>query len=238
MARGHAAQPRAQNNQRRTDHEAPNRLRWAEFVFVVIVAFATSYAAYYTGQQWVTARETETVSNRAYVISNSIRLISYGTVGDKERQWQTASILENVGNTPTKRLHYITMVGFCPVFPVTDATWENGMPWVDPSMDSFIYNLIGPKAEIDGTAIPTRNVTNSCNIAAISEGLIKYRDIFNSFHLVEFCSYVQGTFYRGIDFQNYPSGQAIRVRTLPCPKHNCSDEECGTDWYARAKDLK
>jgi hypothetical protein len=188
------------------------------------------------------SRDNEIVSNRAFIISNSVKLVSYGDPSNKERSWIIAPILENVGNSATKGLHYMTKIDYC--LQMTDEgmkqkeKWGIGIDWLNTTNTPWVYNLIGPKSEILGANIPIANVTLNCAIPVSSAGIIKYRDIFGYHHITEFCDYIRLNIYSGIDLHNYPIGQAVRPNGLPCPYHNCTDEECGADWQERAQDLK
>ena len=64
----------------------------------------------------------------------------------------------------------------------------------------------------------------------LSFGIAKYQDVFGDRHLTRFC--YAFLLDQPIDWDNYPVGQPIRVPgvTSPqCAKHNCEDEECGSN---------
>jgi hypothetical protein len=65
----------------------------------------------------------------------------------------------------------------------------------------------------------------------IAMGIITYADIFGDLHLVEFCHRAQ---FGPIDWEGVPAGQPLRIRGIACETHNCEDNECGSDWQARA----
>jgi hypothetical protein len=80
--------------ERRTKHW----LEYAIFVFVVLTAAATGYAAYYTRQQWLTAQDTEVRQLRAYV---SVSLEPGIRVDDQK----TTLSIDNFGQSPATDVH-------------------------------------------------------------------------------------------------------------------------------------
>jgi hypothetical protein len=66
MARGKATSPVAQRNHPSAKAEGKHWLDYAIFAFVILTAIGTSFAAFYTRQQWITADDAELRSLRAY----------------------------------------------------------------------------------------------------------------------------------------------------------------------------
>src|SRR5215468_10467799 len=80
-------------------------LRDPMFWLLFCTLLATSGAAFFTGQQWLTADKTMRISNRAYVYSTSFRFIHYGyKPNGRDVQWIVAPLIENTGNTGTHRM--------------------------------------------------------------------------------------------------------------------------------------
>jgi hypothetical protein len=58
--------PAFKANQAKAKHEPKHWLEYAIFAFVIVTAAATSFAAYYTRGQWITAQDAEERDLRAY----------------------------------------------------------------------------------------------------------------------------------------------------------------------------
>ncbi|MBV9966597.1 MAG: hypothetical protein JO008_12975, partial [Alphaproteobacteria bacterium] len=138
----------------------------ATFVAAVTAAIATGFAAWYTSQQWVTADISLRASNRAYINSNSLRLVTHGAKSDDGHlKWIVAPLIENTGNTGTHqmRLRSETTVGDKPIFD-----WSAGR-------DVFSPYTILPKSEDVGGVI----VLNGDQIKVThlwGTGIIRYDD--------------------------------------------------------------
>ena len=242
---GEDDQPAANGNRQRAQANSKHWLEYAIFVFVIATAIATGAAAYYTRQQWLTAVDTEIVSNRAIVLSNSINLITYGgCIGasgapdQQHRCWLIAPLLENVGNSPTVGLQYTTSIG--PASNLSPENMDKAIAWRKTPKSDWFRNIIGPKGSITGaTVIFGAEVLQNSSVSqiAITLGLVRYRDTFGYPHLMEFCDYIRP---QPADFSNYPVGQALHAQGFACRDrggqslHNCQDGECGADWKQRA----
>jgi hypothetical protein len=203
------------------------KFEYSALIVAGLAFIASAASAGFSGWQAWIARDTEIVSNRAVVISNTIRFISYDEPKE-DRRWQMSVVLENVGNTPTKNLRFADQMGLCVLQPPDSI--GNVFPWEHPPSTNK-HALIGPKSDINGRTIEGHEVNIvDCLEAIDSFGLIKYQDIFGYPHLTEFCTYI----YSIESFKTYPAGQSIRAPAFPCPHHNCTDEECGNDWKQRA----
>jgi hypothetical protein len=199
---------------------------------LVVGAFiATAFAAFFTGKQWLVADRSMRVSNRAYVLSNSIRLITYGS-----HMWSITPIIENSGNTPTKLLRADAGVSIgAEIGFDTIEGHMMGLKFRDRPKSELVPLLIGPKAESYsvGGGTHSSRMTEMINHTAIGVmGVAKYQDVFGDHHLLEFCFMAN---VPQADYDGFPLGQPIRVPGLVCPHHNCSDEECGRDWDEYAK---
>lgn len=184
-----------------------------------------------------TTKETNKAQSRAYVLSNSMRLITYGAQmsgamkepsPQESPRWILTPTIENTGNTPTKNLMFsseTTIVG-----DFKGAWFDHNPP------NKFSPALIGPKAEVQGGVFilgPNELIQLQQRKALVGGGVIaKYDDVFNNRHLSEACYVAEIV---PIDFQHYPIGQPIRLETIPCERHNCIDDECGADWLERAR---
>jgi hypothetical protein len=209
------------------------RRHWLDYLtaaFAFVAALGGLVAGIAGGYQGWVARDAEKTSNRAIVISTDLAFISYEEPTDPKRTWQVAPVVENVGNTPTKALRYLTRLGICGPIP-TKTISDQALPWVNTPDDQYVLRLIGPKSSINGATIHATNVTINCPSAIIAYGLIKYYDVFDNPHITEFCNFINSI----EDFSAYPAGRSIRVQAKACRDHNCSDEECGADWRDRAR---
>src|SRR3954468_4917794 len=80
-------------------------LRDPMFWLLFCTLLATSGAAFFTGEQWITADQTMRICNRAYIYSTSFRFIHYGyKPNGADVQWIVAPLIENAGNTGTHRM--------------------------------------------------------------------------------------------------------------------------------------
>ena len=97
-------EPKAEKHCSRAVKEK-STLRDPMFWLLFCTLLATSGAAFFTGQQWITADQTMRIGNRAYVYSTSFRFIHYGyKPNGTDVQWIVAPLIENAGNTGTHRM--------------------------------------------------------------------------------------------------------------------------------------
>ena len=96
MTRGKTAPPPANRNQRGAKPESKHWMEYAIFFFVVATAIATGFAAYFTGQQWQTAADTEKRQLRAYVAVLPSDVENFGQPSGQK----FTLIRKNYGQTP------------------------------------------------------------------------------------------------------------------------------------------
>ena len=123
----------------------------------LVAAIGGVFAALASGYQGYVARHTEAVANRAFVISNSIELISYEEPSNQNRTWWISPVIENVGNTPTRKLRFISIVGTCSRGEPQPESLEGSLKDLDVPKE-YIHGLIGPKSDINGAMIQFSNV--------------------------------------------------------------------------------
>ncbi|NPU12002.1 hypothetical protein HL666_14615 [Bradyrhizobium sp. 83002] len=179
-------------------------------------------------------REGYSAQTSAFVFANSMQFVTYGAKVDDPNEsprWVISTVLENVGNTPTRHMRSSFDFVWGPA-PVSAETFESRDPYKLP----FGTGLIGPKSET-ATGLLILGPTNltplqkrQTHVGGI--GVIKYQDIFGAPHLTEYCF---TALVPPIDFTNFPIGQPIRVKGAFCERHNCADEDCGPDWKQRAQ---
>jgi hypothetical protein len=212
-------------------------LDYAVGTFAFIAAIGGVAAGIFSGLQAWVARDSEIVANRAFVLSNSVRFITYGArvddptgTGNANPRWIVTPIIQNIGNTPTRNMRFSSDAGMGG--RMTAEAFDTKSPY----KETFSPAVIGPRSEIishtirAGPNVLIQIQQGQANIGV--DGVAKYQDIFGGYHLTEFCYNTQ---VPPIDFVNYPVGQSIRAEAIPCTKHNCSDDECGSDWLERAK---
>src|SRR5262245_38583206 len=112
------------------------------FWLVLFTLFATSAAAYFIFQQWITLDQTMQIGNRADVYSTHFRFIHYGyKPNGTDVQWIVAPLIENAGNTGTHRMMIKTETVIGPVdFGVLDQR-------------EFTPALLPPKADMTAGVI-------------------------------------------------------------------------------------
>jgi hypothetical protein len=228
---GAQTQPSAEIIQGEANSEA-HKEHWSVRFLAFVAAIGGFVAAIFAGAQWWIAWDTEIVANQAIIVSNSFRLVTLSDASEKPRRWLMSPLIENTGNTPTRNLRYKIAIGLCSGDDPTKDSLDKRLQWRGAPESAFVRNIIGPKTEIAGSNIIIANNTFNCRWDANAIGLVKFRDFFNYLHLVEFCTLIH---LPPVDFQNYPIGQPIKAQGQACAYHNCTDEECGTDWRERAK---
>jgi hypothetical protein len=219
-----ATEPKAEKRGREASEKV--FFRDAMFWLLFFTLLATSAAAYFTFQQWITLDETMRIGNRAYVYSTHFRFINYGyKPNGTDVQWIVAPLIENTGNTGTHRMMIKTGTVIGPVnFRALDQ--REFTPAVLPPKADMMAGMIA----IEG---PKLNEYRMGQLAGI--GIIRYLDVFGYPHLEEFCHRAQ---FADIDWNSWPAGQPLRVHGVACDDHNCDDEHCGPDWRERAMGKK
>lgn len=218
----HGAETPARGHKATSD----SRKHWLDYAtaFLTLAAAGGAItAAVFTGWQATTADEGLRASNRAYVHSTSFRFVHYGAKNENGRmQWSVSPLIDNTGNTGTRGML------------MTSTVSSAGEPDFDTlEKAEFVPALILPKSDMPGAVVsmdgPGLDLLRGGGL--ITMGIIKYADIFGDLHLVEFCHRAQ---FGAIDWEGAPAGQPLRIRGLACEAHNCEDNECGSDWQARA----
>jgi len=218
-------EPKAEEHRSRAAKEK-GTLRDPMFWLLFCTLLATAGAAFFTGQQWITADQTMRISNRAYVYSTKFQFVHYGyKPNGRDVQWIVAPLIENAGNTGTHRMMIKigTVIG-----PIDFAALDQR---------EFTPAVLLPKSDMTAGEIavvgPTLNEYRMGQLAGI--GIIRYTDVFGDPHLEEFCHRAQ---FGDIDWNGWPAGQPLRVHGVACDSHNCADEHCGPDWRKRATGKK
>jgi hypothetical protein len=229
--------PHAQNRCKDTKKEHTSRLEYITTSLALLAVIASGAAAGFAGWQAWIAKDSEVVGNRAFVISNSAKFLSYEEPYKLDRKWEITPIIDNVGNTPTVYLRYSHGTGLCYNGLPDDlgsATDQHSDIWKRGTKNRYQSAIIGPKSEIAAAIVGFSDVKINCQVAITEYMIAKYKDIFGYSHISESCYYM----LRGVvnDFASYPIGQSIRVFSLACRAHNCADSECGPDWKERAND--
>ncbi len=200
---------------------------------ITTLAVAIS-SAFVSLLQYNAAKRAYSAQSRAFILSNSLQLITYGGKGPNDEEtprWLINPIIENVGNTPTSQLKFsIDMLigGYA-----TSETFEQRNPY----KLSFTQGVIGPRSQMaSGWLImgPLNLTPLSGRKAPIGAmGVIKYTDVFGDRHLTEYCYSAN---IPPLDVKEFPRGQPIRIYGSYCERHNCADAECGPDWEKRASE--
>ncbi|MGJ4899439.1 hypothetical protein ACQR2B_31035 [Bradyrhizobium oligotrophicum] len=196
----------------------------------IVAAIAAIAAAIFADWQLSVARDTEIVTSRAFVMSNSFQYITYQEPSEAGRMWHASPIIENVGNTQTRNLSTFTngAIGGTP----------NDFPWKDSAKQTpRVHRLIGPKGSSIAQAFNAdpqgfNQLQTGPRFGAV--GVIRYQDIFGGWHLTEYCYVARPVTH--LNFQNFPANQPVRAEGQLCEQHNCADEECGPDWEKRARE--
>jgi hypothetical protein len=191
MASGKSKPPPSKLDQ---THTSPARKHWldkATFVFAMIAAGATAFAAYYTSCQWATADDTEKRSLRAYVGTSPGSIENFGTPDQ-------FMIIErkNYGTTPGYNLintsfgadimtgnTVVGMTGDC------ERQTNRNLPTIFPSMSLSmkisVWNKNWKKEEFDAIAANTDKFNNGAKF--VYWGTICYTDAFSVAHYTNFC---------------------------------------------------
>src|SRR5215831_7244462 len=143
-------------------------LRDPMFWLLFCTLLATSSAAFFTGQQWITADQTMRIGNRAYVYSTSFRFIHYGyKPTGTDVQWIVAPLIENAGNTGTHRMMIKigTVIG-----PIDFAALDQR---------EFTPAVLLPKSDMTAGEIAIEGLTLNNRMGQLAGiGIMKYADVF------------------------------------------------------------
>jgi hypothetical protein len=172
-------------------HQEKSQMEWAfeagVFLLILGTLIATSVAAYWTGQQWVTTDDQEKRQLRAHV---GVIAGSVGNLGDRENQTFNLT-RKNYGVTPA---YDLTVIAFGEsIIP------ENGaVPVPDTPLPPDIKGTVTlfPTAElplhINGIFVPiTQNVIthlmDSDDLIFVYIGTLQYHDAFGKKWFTYFC---------------------------------------------------
>src|SRR4051812_34487334 len=106
--------PQGAGDQECADRGPKHPLDYWIFGFVVLTFFATAMAAFFTGQQWLTANQAMIVSERAFVHSGEISYTPTITKSTGMKYLMTTIILVNSGNTRTRDLKFLVRCATSP----------------------------------------------------------------------------------------------------------------------------
>jgi hypothetical protein len=166
--------------------ESKHWLEYAIFGFVVVTAFATSTAAYYSGQQSNTMQDTEIRQLRAYVTNKATRF-DLGSV---------RLDLENSGQTPAERVKILSnwegrRMGqrnlLCQEFQFPDrdqCPGDKSTAVLSPHEPITTGNLLCNKVKDEAVQAQNRQID------LVLYGHIDYKDIFGKDRSTTFCSFV------------------------------------------------
>jgi hypothetical protein len=217
--------PSAQKHSSATPTEK-SALRDPIFWLLFFTLLATAGAAFFTGQQWITADQTMRIGNRAYVYSTKFQFIHYGyKPNGTDVQWIVAPLIENAGNTGTHRMmiKIATVIGPIDFGALRQRAFTPAVLLPKTDMTSGEIAMVGSKLE----------EYRMGQLAGI--GIMRYADVFGDPHLEEFCHRAQ---FGDMDWNGWPAGQPLRVGSVACDNHNCADDHCGPDWRERATGKK
>lgn len=212
--------------------------RWIELGLAIAIFAVTATQCSVSDAQWQAMIESNKITkagysagNRSFVISDSVQIITYGAHDPDDKDgsnqiWIVTPIIENTGNSPTKFLTFSTDVKIGAT-PMTAEEFEK----LNPYGEAFSSSTIGPKSEITGSfgflRPPQLSQLMQRKAWVGYAGVVRYHDVFGEPHLTEFCF---NTVFVPINFSSFPVGQPIKLKSVPCMRHNCSDDECGAHW--------
>jgi len=206
-------------NEIRARRERKHPLDYLILFFVMVTAGATGFAAYYTGWQWATARDTLVVSERAFVNLGGVNTLSSRDPDPKKGEFLAVfTTLTNSGNTRTTGLEFLVRC-------VTSAT-KLVEPWglLHQEAEEHLPQVIAPKS-----GVPVICSFKKSDVADMLDGKlfgyllgdIRYQDIFepNNRHVTQFSLALTVNKYTETPF-------AAEAQLGPVGKHNCADEDC------------
>ena len=112
---GEADQPAADADKPKAKAEPKHWLEYAIFAFVIATAIATSLAAYYTRQQWLTAADTERRQLRAYV---SAGVEQYPDINAEHLEYTV--LMKNHGQTPAFKMRGWSTIFISDFYPLPE----------------------------------------------------------------------------------------------------------------------
>jgi hypothetical protein len=198
----------------------------------------TSKALDISNRQLIAAHAQE----RAFVVVDRFEFTAMKSSDGEIKGWSAVPIFENMGDTPTKSLRYVSTPCFVPLckfdskigVPV-DPEFYYQMLRLNTGLSHLQRTIIGPKAAVrvvGGAGLPTtfeQKHPDTWHDYWI--GSIHYRDVFQDSsspdHVTKFCYSFYGP-------------RNAQPNISPCGHWNCTDDECAadiTDYEAEMADL-
>jgi hypothetical protein len=208
----------------------PKKIHWFEgliFVFVVVTAIATAFAAYYTREQWRTSADTEKQTLRAYVtLKETLTFFGANVNPDPPHTRFIPGVWENSGNTPTTNFEAkFSCTG--KAFEFADlAAYHITNKWILGPHQTFKFTAC-PFTAGDGASSDIVQIMKS-KTPIFASGEAIYGDIFftkRPQHITRFCLLMSG-------IKGNPFGADLSATFLPCKeiidgkRTNCTDDEC------------
>ena len=198
-----------------------DRKHWLDFgiaLLLLATAAGTGVAAWYTFRQWVTARDTLVVSQRAFVTVGNINVIM--SVGDDQKlNYLNVDIpVQNSGNTRTRDLQVL--------FKCRTSTQDLVEPWglLHQEKIEHLPQVLGPHADGHVYCPFTNDDVSrmkSGSLFGYVLGEMTYYDIFNpnDRHITQIA--------RKVVILNYTETPPFVVSSFTSVgQHNCADEDC------------
>jgi hypothetical protein len=218
---GEADQSAADANKPQANAEPKHWLEYAIFVFVIATAIATSIAAYYTRQQWLTAEDQERRSLRAYV---SVVVDQYPDIS--KEHMDIGVIYKNRGQTPAFNLHAWLLMT-TDNYPMPEKVFYDGREMFSRLMANE-ESVLFPGAEFKGATAEGMDQFGFTNTLSPAErdairagwrtmwvfGEVTYRDTFGTDRFTRFRLFMTGEY------------MARLSRLFWAREGNCTDETC------------
>ena len=198
-----------------------DRKHWLDFgiaLLLLATAAGTGVAAWYTFRQWVTARDTLVVSQRAFVTVGNFGSI-VGVGDDQKPSNLTIDIpLLNSGNTRTRDLQLL--------FKCRTSTQDLVEPWglLHQEKVDHLPQVIGPHADSHTYCTFSKDDISRMKNGSLFGyvlGEVTYYDIFNpnDRHITQIARQVSI-----LGYTETPA--AVFSYITPIGQHNCADEDC------------
>lgn len=208
--------------------EPKHWLEYAIFAFVIATAAATGVAAWYTGQQSLTATDTEKRQLRAYISVQPKQLRNFGDSDPVEIFYE----IQNSGQTPAFETRFFSTVTIFP-YPIPQ---NSKFPDVLENT-TMSKSVIFPKTTYHGVK-STENPLSHDQLEAVRSGqsqrlyfigIARYADAFKVCHETKYCSSIGGPALREL----LDAGGGIADNLFQnCERFNDADYEgvaCATD---------
>ena len=199
------------------DYEPIEKFNATIAIFTVVYSLVT-VALYHV------ARETMTVSQRAFVFCKEALIVGDGNKPGEVSPDRPALLIvttPNSGDTPARQV--VTSLNFCARPGPLPENFSYPSPAGEPDVGP---GLVAPKTQSQtGTILPASTLRDieTARRKLFVYGDIKYLDIFNVWHKTEFC-----LVYGGMVLKD--DGTIDRHYFNSCAEHNCDDEDCPKEW--------